>query len=92
MKHIDNLITAVKSLQKSELVDPLSKQEFDTYIVEQMQKQRTMVLQKKTSTRLEESTPKLHISSKEEGRGIGVKGQIKSSIRKAREDKDKFDG
>lgn len=31
-----NLIEAIKSLQKPFLVDPLAKQEFDVYIVEQM--------------------------------------------------------
>ena len=42
-------------------MDPLAKQEFDSYIVEQMQKQRTMQLHKKPSivSGKDEQTPKL---------------------------------
>lgn len=94
-KHLFDLIDAIKTLQKPDLIDPLAKHSFDTSVVETMQKQRTMILQKKSSiasSKLDEHTPKLSFgSSKEDGQRMNVKAQMKSSIRKAREDKDKSD-
>ena len=75
-------------------MDPLAKQEFDSYIVEQMQKQRTMQLHKKTSivSGKDEQAPKHSFAaSLDDGSRKALQSKLKSSIRKARDDKDKTD-
>ena len=60
-----------------------------------MQKQRTTILQNKSSiasSKLHENMPKLSFgSSTEDGQRTNINAQMKSYIQKARDDKDKLD-
>ena len=90
-----NLIDAIKTLQIPSLIDPLDKHTFDSYIVESMQKQRSIKLHKEVSNasgKLDNSIvtkvtsmPSTKDSIASKG---GIKSQIsmKSSIRKARDE------
>ena len=90
-KHLFDLIDAIKTLQKPNLINPLIKHAFDDHVVEIMQKNRN--ISKKTSitnTKIEESDSKLPFITTKENNPTrsSLKSQLsmKSSTRKARDE------
>jgi len=45
---LDELVVAIKTLEKPSKVDPLAKHDFDSFIVESFQRQRTVLMHKKS--------------------------------------------
>ena len=47
VKNTDKVIDAIKTLQRADMTNPLEKHDFDSFIIESLQRQRKLITDKK---------------------------------------------